>query len=139
MSPRKFRSVVLPQEEEQRRAERERYEREVIEEQRRIAELAAQRAAQEERDWAEQERLWREQQAEQEARRRKEEEDRRASIDELLAKLHRKKPGLKGDVADQFEVAAGMVAETMKKIEATSSPQPAKKPHLAPKTCPTHA
>ena len=36
------------------------------------------------------------------------EDDRRESIDELLAKLQRKKRVLKGDNADQFEAAAGM-------------------------------
>ena len=36
------------------------------------------------------------------------EDHRRESIDELLAKLQRKKRALKGDNADQFETAAGM-------------------------------
>ena len=44
-----------------------------------------------------------------------------------------------GAIKTKVDVAAGIVAETMKTMEATSSPQPAKKPSFLPKTWPTQA
>jgi type I restriction enzyme R subunit len=45
-----------------------------------------------------------------------EDEHRRASLDELLAKLHRKKRVFKGEVAEHFETAAGMTVKDLAQL-----------------------
>ena len=44
-----------------------------------------------------------------------------------------------GAIRTRVDVAAGIVADTMKKTDATSSPQPVKNPHFLPNTWPTQA
>jgi type I restriction enzyme R subunit len=51
----------------------------------------------------------------------KEEELRRTSLDELLAKLHRKKRALTGEVEEQFQAAAGMTVRELAALLKKSS------------------
>lgn len=52
----------------------------------------------------------------------KDEEHRRAALEELLAKLQRKKRVLKGDVAAQFETAAGMDVKELVRMLKRAEP-----------------
>lgn len=52
----------------------------------------------------------------------KDEEDRKAALEELLAKLQRKKRALKGAAAEQFDTAAGMDVKELVRLLKGSSP-----------------
>jgi type I restriction enzyme R subunit len=54
-----------------------------------------------------------------------EEEHRRAALDELLAKLHRKKRAFKGDLEEHFRSAAGMGVRELAQLLKASAPEDA--------------